>query len=278
MIDFLKMEVPPHRVDGILSNPLLDFAREINEESGEIRKDKPRVARFQNLTFVAWDSGRCLIVGSLHKYFHNGINSNDFTLKECRTAIHKLCNQFELDPAELKIIQLEAGLNIPVREPFDSSLKSFVCLSDGVEFLPMETSDKGYIGVEAKRTVYTMKLYNKVRTKNGQTKFLRIELKGKGSRYCGTVDVHMLNDLLKLEVWQGLKDRLLEQVKSFVIIEPGIVLEELSRLQLLWFSKIVTANYWKRLTPKDRYKQRDRLALLTDKFGGPILFFPEFWE
>jgi len=73
MIDFTKILIPSIHSDSLLRHDLLSFARNVNEDTGEIRESEERTAEFQNMKFKIYPSGRIILQGSWHKYSMVGI-------------------------------------------------------------------------------------------------------------------------------------------------------------------------------------------------------------
>jgi hypothetical protein len=66
-----------------------------------------------NLEFKLFPSGRIQISGSLHKYWNNGYhNYNAFNLNHVLEVIKDLEMKFGIDPFNMRLENLEFGVNI----------------------------------------------------------------------------------------------------------------------------------------------------------------------
>jgi hypothetical protein len=270
MIDFISFEVPSSVGAKWLKNDLLSFGRTMNEDTRELFVQEARTASHRQMIFAIYPSGRCTVKGSLHKFYHDGINSGDFSRKQFCEAAMDFCATFEMNPNELKILQLEYGFNIQVPHTFDTSLSQFVCLSNGIPFIPMATSRPKSIGITANRDEYNVKIYNKIiSVEHATLNTIRFELKITSSRFLNKLGIYTLADLFNPVRFRELTNVLCLRIHGAIIKEPVIDITQLSRVKLVWFYEAMTANYWAKLSPKNRHLQRIRWKELVERFGGP---------
>lgn len=193
-IDFLKVELINFDVNNLLNNPLLNFSRKVNEDTGEIiiyeSKDgytiqNPRKAEYKNLVFIIQDNGKIYMHGSLHKYSNEGLhNYNDFIQLRFKRALNRLKIEFNILPVNIRIQTLEFGLNIT--PPHDTNKILMSCFQHRqrsiIETIPNSKGKyKQVIGNK-----FILKLYNKSKQYldkkyNGKFKIpceiMRIEIK-----------------------------------------------------------------------------------------------------
>lgn len=111
-IDYIKCKVIDFDTRRFYENSNLNFTRSINEETGEY-KESFRKAVFKNLEIRIYDSGTCLLLGSIHKYYNDGMhNHDDFDSVAFQTAIDNLYHDLGIRPINLYIIGLEFGYNL----------------------------------------------------------------------------------------------------------------------------------------------------------------------
>lgn len=168
MVDFIRIKLPPHYQQRILSNSLLSFAYSVNIRTGEIKtvnhKGKPvqphQVAYYRDLIFKVYDSGVICIEGSLHKYWNNGEhNFNDFNIDNLAQVIQTISETFKIDPNEAIINIMELGINIHSPVNIDLFLQNLF-FHRKIPFKWCETQTEGNY-YQAKHQQYRLKVYDK---------------------------------------------------------------------------------------------------------------------
>jgi hypothetical protein len=117
MIDFVKMVANNSKLyRDLKNNPLLKLKGLYRNNDFDLTDD-PLKADYMGLKFKLFPSGRIEINGSLHKYFNlsngNGNqNYNIFTLQNLTRVLKDLKVKFGLRPDELRLTNVEIGLNL----------------------------------------------------------------------------------------------------------------------------------------------------------------------
>ena len=104
MVDYLKLWIEDiAQIRKILNNPNFDFKGNFSTKTGEI-EDYPLNSKWKNFELELKSKTRLEITGSLHIYWNNGTNENDFNINDCKNAIDKLCMEIDLNPINAKIV------------------------------------------------------------------------------------------------------------------------------------------------------------------------------
>jgi len=152
-----------------------------------------------------------ILKNSIHK-FYKGNNYSDFHLSEFQSAISLLSELLGFDLLEAEVKKIEYGCNIPVEKP-ENIYNGLIGYQRGY-FNPMLDNAREY-GKKQYSTDYNIKLYDKqfeVAKHNGTkiNPLARFEKEIKNMRYLRKmgIAVYSVNDLLKKEIWQALKNDL----------------------------------------------------------------------
>jgi len=241
--------------------------RPVNEDTGELNNQKTRIAIYGSMKFEIHNSGRIILSGSWHKHYYNGYNYEDFTLIQFIECVTSFCQLFNLDPTYLKLLQLEAGVNIRTLQDPDQILNCFVCNQVGESFSRMRQHENKSIGIELYRIEYGDKIYNKGKQNELDYNLLRFERKMKTGKYFRPHGINVLSDLLNAETWQILSGILKQAFDQLIMKEPSIRMNELSSLNEKFVSRTQSPDHWKGKKLQQRYKDRIRLKKLIETHG-----------
>ncbi len=267
MLDFVKIHIPAHYCAALLSHPELSFQRDIDEDTGEINSEKPRSADYRSMKFTIHRNGYCILSGSLHKMYHEGKNYKDFTFHqfiECVQTLHQL---FNLNPSELKLLQLEVGVNIQTQIDPKQIIQLTHCDWNGNRFGAMPSKNIRSFGVILERTEYAYKLYNKGKQYQLTNHLLRFELKITKGRNLRRNGFHTLFDLCSLAIWDSLSKMLNKAFEALVITEPSLDVKSLSQCKREFVYRTATAEFWGGLSANQRMKCRKRLSKIIELNG-----------
>lgn len=158
-IDFIRCNVIDFDTRRLLENSNLNFTRYINEETGETTQNF-RKAKFKNMEIRLYESGRCTLSGSVHKFYNNGAhNYNDFDSAAFLKSLEGIYSAFELRPKNLHITNLEFGYNLHL--PFDAKvILDGLIMHKGSWFETRMHGPKAYYKT-ANHNRYTVKCYDK---------------------------------------------------------------------------------------------------------------------
>jgi hypothetical protein len=157
------------------------------------------------------NGGYTLVVrGSLHKFFHVN-NHGLFTGMEVLSALQGMYDLFEVDASDIKILQLEVGINLPVA----FLVQRYLALN--LLYHKKRTKEEGDlkgIGFYFKHDDYWIKLYQKEKYK------LRFEIKYKSQAKLQAFEINTGADL-HIQNINSLVDSLIPEWKE-VIMRGGI--------------------------------------------------------
>lgn len=208
MIDFVKITIKDQAFARLLlQNENLTFYQDRNKMAANIK----------NLTVLVHDSGRVEVSGSLHHYWNNGGNWNDFGRLDLFDTIAEICQLLKIEPQQAKIQNLEYGVNIcPPIDPTEL-LKRVISYKD--EIFIRANFSTGYF-VEATKEDYFVKCYDKGKHQDRPEWILRFERKAMKVRDLKRAKVQTLADLLYPDNLRTLGAMLVETFDGVLIAEP----------------------------------------------------------
>lgn len=267
MIDWIKFEAYPPAPDKLRHK--LDFMRPVNIETGEVygtheaaflrmRRERDAVAKLQ-----LYPSGRLLVTGSLHKFYH-GINHTDFSVSDLYKSINHICDIIGITPIASHILQMEYGVNL--RTPFAPKelLDRLICMKYK-SFNAMKPIHG--IGRDCYMGDWGIKTYDKGKQYGLPYHLLRVEKKVTNSRYLRKMDVQTLADLTPAGL-ECLGRDLLKMFKHVLIIDRSIKDDDLTGRQRLALANYRNPGYWEALSRHAAHNARKRFDLLTKKYGN----------
>lgn len=268
MIDFVKIWIRnAQTVNGLQYNPVLDFTGTHSRASGEIH-DYPITARYKNLEFAIKSATFAQISGSLHKFWNNGTNENDFTFPDLCKTIRNICETFQINPLNATIHNLEFGVNIHPDINATVFLKQVISYRLKTPSKPIDRKE-GYF-IEFELQDYFYKLYDKgkqYRTENT----LRIEIKAMKSRCLDFARINTLADLLNLHKLHFLGQKLDKTFQDVILYDNTIKLAGLPQRMQKTLRDGRNPKYWEHLNQtsgNDLVRQRRaRFKLLVKKYG-----------
>jgi hypothetical protein len=267
MIDFTKILIPADYTQSLMTHPELSFERNVNEDSGAINTNEPRCAVYNGMKFEVHPSGRAVVMGSWHKLHYNGKNYEPFTFSQFVQSVQMFCELFSLPPSELRLLQMEFGINFQPSMRAKELIRTFVCNSKGDPFGAMRSHCGASLGIVCELTEYSIKIYDKGRQYNLPFDLIRFEQKVTCGKYIRRMGMVNLSDLLLPEVWQQLSMELIKTQQGLIIREPSMRTEMLTTKRKLFLSNAGSANHWHLLTPKQRLKARKMLSEYILKYA-----------
>jgi len=190
-VDYVRLEVIG--LDRKQLNKDLSFIP-ILEEDGIIKSE---YCHREGMTLKIFSpSNRMVLSGSLHKYFNKGIHNYDqFDSIKLDRSLKKLFHEFGLLPENLRIMQLEFGINIKV----DFSVKEL--LENLIQHRGVEVQTDPNISVGLYRQIlhdqYILKIYSKGGQYQLPEEVLRIEIKQTNWSKYRKLGIHTLNEFMQ---------------------------------------------------------------------------------
>lgn len=216
---------------------------------------------------TVYPSDRIVIDGSLHKFYEGGTNCSDFNFTMCRKAITDLSELLSLNPMEVKVDNLEFGVNVELSYSPQVVLSSIVCLVNGKPFVPQQGG-----GLKCCLGEYRHKVYNKSSQYNlKETHLLRYEIHVDKMRRI--LAVKTLHDLTKLEVWISLEHYLLKRFNQIIFAEmyrAATLTASEAQYVKRFGDKLTNIRFWREITPRTRHYHKLNLEALQRTSGSGL--------
>ena len=256
MVDYFKLWITDsEQIARVRANPLCDFEGKFKFNSGDTIH-YPADCKWSEFTLELKSPTWLEITGSLHKYWNNGSNENDFTLKDIRLAIANFCNDLNISAEYAHLINLEIGVNInPV---FNASevIEQIICYNNKRPLRPYDGKKAAFYFIEFKHNEHYLKIYDK--GKQYETvNTLRIEYKAITSRGINTTGAITLKDLNDKDVLQELGMKLMQFYNGIVFTDSSINCNELTKKEELLLLTMENPNNW--VIPKNVKKSTTQL-------------------
>jgi hypothetical protein len=168
MIDYINIECLDFNPDVLLKNQGLNFHVPLNVETGEILKINnnyiKKNAHLDNfkielITNESSNLSRLNLKGSIHKYWQNGTNYNDFDLHSLKMALFDLFKKLDIDIRTARIHSFEFGVNVTLPYSCAHFLNSIVSYK-GKQPQNIDYKNKGQM-IKFVLSQYIVKIYNK---------------------------------------------------------------------------------------------------------------------
>lgn len=247
-------------------SPFLNFGVLVSEHSGELLSTTKQ-AEYNGLTFrISGDNSRlCLIYGSLHKYYNNGDNSNNYTLEALKDTIADLSARFGIDPQATIIQRIEIGLNIPL----DYSPQIIIKAAIAYKYRGFDTirdHARRRFGKICEFSDYAVKLYDKGRQCGKNANILRFELVLYRARALPK-GIVTLYDISRADNYTALGQMLLETISNIIFYDFKYKGDGLTPFAWSHFQQYSNPNYWEKLTKAARTRAARRYRAKIAEYG-----------
>lgn len=232
-LDFFKGELIDVELEQIRHNKKLP--QNYETQDGEIKKE---YYEYQNMKFMAYESGRLTIEGSLHKYWNDGLhNHNDFHENDFHNTIEKLESDFGIRPENIRLTCLEFGVNIA--PPIETGEILNHCYQHkSVDIAQVKSDARGKYH-QAAHSAYILKLYDKARQYGIPQQNMRIEIKVKNWSPYRKQGIVTLADFIEVNKTPFV-DSLVHEWGNVLFFDPT------ARKIGLW-SQMADQEYWRQL-------------------------------
>lgn len=262
MIDYANLKLPYSLKDKLLNNPLVEFNFEYSRKTG--LECWPIRGEYYCLKIHIYRKV-IRLTGSLHHFYNlrkgkGEHNNNDFTRNCFKDAISLLCQELEMEPANVEITTLEYGVNI------STTFSPYTFIEKNVHGYRRKYDPKLYDKFNGKGLYkrfevaqFALKVYDKGAQYNLSENLLRIEVKTKKSAYLKMLGIKCLSDLFIEVIWLKLGIDLLERYEELLILND--------------FNTEGLPSYWKdlqRKTSKSTVKRRWREYMLLWETQGQL--------
>ncbi|MEK6477181.1 hypothetical protein WJR50_06595 [Catalinimonas sp. 4WD22] len=266
MIDFVKIGIDQLTAKELLSNKLLDFSLLVSEKTGEI---KYREAKYKNLDFTVYENGVGKITGSLHKFWRNNANYDDFYFRELIEVIDTLKNSFGINAHHARLQNVEIGVNLtelPIRP--DQFINTLIH-HKGEPFSRMRNIHRKSLGKDCYHQRYGIKIYNKAKQYGLPYPVLRYELKYIKMKELNEIGIFTLYDLTKPDILPALGALLEAKFRDILLIEPQIPKKDLKSVERRNLANYTNVHYWEELnfrSPKKYQYHRKRYDEIIGRY------------
>lgn len=265
--DYIKSVLKSKNPKELLTHPLLEFKRELNERTGELSERK--IATYKKMKFII-DKRRVFIEGSLHYYHNNGEhNHNDFTLDMVNHVLNELEVVFGIDLSTSKIENIEVGVNLKVNYKTSLILDNLI-FHGGIKFKDVKVNRSKADYREATHERYRVKAYDKAIQFNLPYELFRFEI-----HYNRMIDLKKhgivyLSNLKEKNKLERLKKELIKKWREIFIYDWTIQKEMPKNKKPKDFSCWSLTNYWLGLNKSNRNKRRTVYKKIVSKYSDGV--------
>lgn len=263
LIDFVKIRLPQKYVSILLNNELLleKFDTPVNEPTGAIRKNS-KVAEWNGIKIQIKDDRHIEISGSLHKYWQNGRNYQDYTYTDLVNTVIDLFTKVNINPYEATLHNVEFGVNVETLFNPDYLIKNILSYK-GSSFNEMQRRQGASLGVDCYKQRYAVKAYNKGKQYGLEENNFRFENKVFKMVHVKEAGIDTLADLLDRTKLARLGEMLISSFEAIIIYDKSIDSTKLNKQTQELYKEAWNPKYWeelKRENPKgfDYYRARFR--------------------
>lgn len=259
MVDYVKIEIPSSLIPLLESNDHLDFFVKVKDSTGEIHSKKE--ANYKGMKFIIYGNDFCLLQGSLHKYFNDGIhNFNDFTLKDLNSVIKDIKTRFGICIGNFTIRNIEFGVNIKPEISSENFMQGLIS-SGNKSFTSIETNTSNCDYKQIIKQRFIIKVYDKGKQYRpispNLKELIRFELKFRKMIDLNEIGFRSLFDLKHSSVRDKILHKLKRAWQSIILFDYDLNLSGISDyIKDIKLNQWSNPNYWILLDPKNRNKQK----------------------
>lgn len=262
VIDYLKLKViNTHLINFFRSHDWLYFNSNSERLILETAEIQSKDYKMYNGILFEFTEYFLYIHFKPHYYFNNNLhNANDFSAIQCIKTLNSFIDDFGINPNDLKIINIEFGLNIiiPTELILIEDLLS-VLYSHGKNgfytdrkfpFCKFSSS----IGLNGKANVFLIiKAYAKGIQFPEYThrNTLRFEVKSNRKEKVNKLGIYTLNDLLQFDTYKHLSNEIIKEFNKVLIIDE-YAKPVISKRRLTTHNERLKERYWSKLFYKSR--------------------------
>jgi hypothetical protein len=263
-IDYIKAQITGFDKSYFLDNPNLTFTPVFESKTTDCVRYYYN--ENENMKLKVFESGSIYFFGSIHKFSNHGEhNHNQFSQSDYLTTLERLKSIYGITPQDLRLIQLEYGVNVTPPIPTNEILNNLLQHKNR-DFEQKISNDNGKY-YQCEHANYILKVYNKGLQYGCQSDILRIEIKQtnwSANRRRGLITLHDFNECNKIAFLNDLLDKWTEVV-FFDPTNKGV-----NR-----WDKYSNVNFWRELRAKShttQKKHRDRLMRVNETCGLNVQF------
>lgn len=247
MIDFLKILITNNDLIELLySNKLLKgysvygkYVTNINKENPEVTQSQ--IVKVYKEVFFCFYSRenhftKLEILIKPHYLFNNNLhNANDFKATDCISILKKFKNTFKLSESELKILNIEIGINglspIKVEDLITYTIyhekNEFINSSDNLKYCKVSQKfNQNGKGNNYKKIKFYAKGIQYPEYSNRNT--FRFEINSKRTNFIKSLGVYTFKDLLELKTYNSFAKKIAQEFSKVLILDINNTGENLS--------------------------------------------------
>lgn len=276
MIDFVKMIVKVDNIEGFCTWLNINLVHKVEPIEGEFFGYEPfNVENYEVAIKPIYDSSchYIEIKGSLHKNYFDGRNDQRFTHQMVCEEIDNIEKLFGIPAEQLRLQNLEFGVNI------ETPFAPYQFLKDNLLLVKTKRLDAYQRGADGKYLGYFYsgitgtKVYDKGKQYDLSYNLMRFELRYIKSIKINECQVYNLADLRNLSNISILKEKFLQRWDEVLLYESDLKVNKTSMTdcEKLFYKNCNVRNYWdKVIQEKHRNSfliQRKKLRSLIIKHG-----------
>lgn len=266
MIDYLRIRISERSiVDNLYNDSRLVWQGDNRNRSDDVISQKV-TKTYRDIIFVF--SGGYASVGfqrveikfKPHYYFNDDLhNANDFRVIDCINTIREILSTFDLkEVQELHIINIEFGVNLYLQLCVKTLVSNLYAHSRNLFVVDngTYTSKKAFRGnglnkmIKAYDKSLHLPLYAKENT-------FRFEVKSRKREYIkNSLGISHIGDLLNLETYETLRQRLIEEFREVLIIDSNVNYENLNKRDSKSLNEFLNTNYWNQILNSKTYRNK----------------------
>lgn len=256
MYDFAKLRIPRPRYRRHLRHHALLCWHPRTPADGHAPINCTHIAKWGAWTFCGNSVEVKEIRGSFHQHYHGGTNWQPYTFAQLVATVNDLCDALGLFAGDLRIVNLEIGINVRPPVPAVDLLPLFLFHRTQ---LPerMKDTDRGIVFRHPGR--YRLKAYDKGHQYPEAGELFRFEVHVDRMAMLNRLGIRTMQDLTKPAALEAARSFLLQRFDEVFIVEPWVEMERLRPAQRALVDHATDPTYWKALTPKKRYCKRARV-------------------
>jgi hypothetical protein len=262
MIDYFSATITGVRLDDLISQ--FEFIDNINLKTGEIVVDKygtitktANIGELQlQVRIASQNNFKIYLKGSIHKYhtgnyISEGYNYSDFGYSDICDAINHITDVINIEPSQIKLHQLEFGLNIKTKEN-PSFIIEQILSHKGRSFEQRDYLGNGHL-IRFNRERYSIKIYNKGLQYGLQQNLLRIEIKvNKMAYFEGVIfnkfEISNMDNLMHLKLYDSFFNALINILGELILTDDRISPVKISNTKhRAFFTSASNSRYWSKL-------------------------------
>lgn len=260
MLDFVQFSTLMD-VEAWENNPCLDVFVSANKSTGELSGTEWAQTKGGLFKFKKTTTQNKVGYGSLHKYYHGGINYNRFSIPEIRKAIDKLEN-LGVNPMVTNLQTLEVEFNLYL-DIDPQRIQNAVMCSGSRVFKYINRQDERN-GIEARGDKYTIKLYDKGRTEKRTENILRVGVRMQGY-HAKRLGAETLADLKRSDVLVRLTAFVWSKLSGVVYVDVKADTSHLKESDKLKYERFTFRDYWRNKNAEQRKTAKQSLRKLSAK-------------